>query len=76
LYASRASASGGPETENSWNVSVAEVLEAGDTCDLSVKNPNKKEETALRQPQAILEEMKKLDEESAGILNSIKTLIG
>lgn len=55
---------------------MADVLKAGDTYDLSVKNPNKKEETALRQPQAILEEMKKLDEESAGILNAIKTLVG
>ena len=39
--------------------------------DLSVKKPNKKEEVAQRQPQAILEEMKALDEESAEILNSI-----
>ena len=45
------------------------------TYDLSLKNPNKKEEAALRQPQAILEEMKALDEESAEILNSILELI-
>ena len=45
------------------------------TFDLSAKNPNKKEETALRQPQEILEEMKALDEESADILNSILELI-
>jgi type I restriction enzyme M protein len=45
------------------------------TFDLSAKNPNKKEETALRSPQAILEEMKALDEESAEILNSILELI-
>ena len=31
---------------------------------LAVKNPNKKEEAALRKPQDILEEMKELDEES------------
>jgi len=43
--------------------------------DLSVKNPNKKEETALRQPQAILEEMKALDKESAEILDTIKELL-
>ena len=47
----------------------------GSTYDLSAKNPNKKEETALRQPQEILEEMKALDEESADILNSILELI-
>jgi type I restriction enzyme M protein len=63
------------ESENSWSLSMAEVLEAGDTYDLSAKNPNKKEETALRQPQEILEEMKALDEESAEILNSILELI-
>jgi len=45
------------------------------TYDLSAKNPNKKEEAALRQPQAILEEMKSLDAESADILNSILELI-
>jgi type I restriction enzyme M protein len=45
------------------------------TFDLSAKNPNKKEETALRQPQAILAEMKALDEESAEILNSILELL-
>jgi type I restriction enzyme M protein len=45
------------------------------TYDLSVKNPNKKEENALRQPNEILEEMKALDEESAEILNSISELI-
>ncbi len=61
------------ETENSWSVSVAELAEA--TYDLSAKNPNKKEETALRQPIEILEEMKALDEESAEILNSILELI-
>jgi type I restriction enzyme M protein len=45
------------------------------TFDLSAKNPNKKEEAALRKPQEILAEMKKLDEESAEILNAIIELI-
>ena len=45
------------------------------TYDLSVKNPNKKEEAALREPQEILKEMRLLDEESAEILNSILELI-
>jgi type I restriction enzyme M protein len=62
------------ESENSWTLSMEDVIKAGDSYDLSVKNPNKKEEVALRQPQEILEEMKALDEESAGILNSIKKL--
>ena len=61
------------DSENSWTVNVKDIDQS--TFDLSVKNPNKKEETALRQPQAILEEMKALDEESAEILNSILELI-
>ncbi len=73
LQASRASASSGPETPNSWNVDVRSL--SGVEVDLSAKNPNKKQEAALRQPQEILEEMKTLDEESADILNSILELI-
>jgi type I restriction enzyme M protein len=60
-------------SENSWTVDIKDI--DLNTFDLSVKNPNKKEETALRQPQAILEEMKALDEESAEILNSILELL-
>lgn len=63
------------KSENSWTVSIAEFLEARDTFDLSVKNPNKKEEASLRQPQEILEEIKALDKESAEILNSILKLL-
>ena len=61
------------ETENLWSVDVKRIDQT--TIDLSAKNPNKKEEAALRQPQEILEEMKALDEESADILNSILELI-
>lgn len=61
------------ESENSWTVDVKNIDKT--TWDLSVKNPNKKEEAALRQPEEILEEMKALDEESADILNSILELI-
>ena len=60
-------------SENSWILSIADVDST--TYDLSAKNPNKKEEAALRQPQAILEEMKALDAESASILNSILGLL-
>ena len=45
------------------------------TFDLSVKNPNKKEEAPLRPPQQILEEIKALDAESADILDSIQEII-
>jgi type I restriction enzyme M protein len=61
------------ESENSWSVSINDIDQT--TFDLSAKNPNKKAEAALRQPQEILEEMKALDEESADILNSIFGLI-
>jgi type I restriction enzyme M protein len=61
------------ESENSWSVSINDIDQT--TFDLSAKNPNKKEEAALRQPQEILDEMKALDEESANILNSILGLI-
>ena len=87
LFASRASASEGPETENSWNIDVqtlhrdAQTLHATSqptsqsTYDLSVKNPNKKEEAALRPPQEILAEIQALDEESAEILMTIRELV-
>ena len=61
------------DSENSWTLNLTDVDKT--TFDLSAKNPNKKEEAALRQPQEILEEMKTLDEESADILNSILELI-
>ena len=61
------------DSDNSWTVDVKNIDQT--TFDLSAKNPNKKEEAALRQPQQILEQMKALDEESAEILNSILELI-
>lgn len=57
------------DSENSWTVNVADVDTT--TFDLSVKNPKKKDETALRSPAEILDEMKALDKESAEILKSI-----
>jgi len=61
------------DSENSWTIEIKNVDK--NTYDLSAKNPNKKEEAALRPPEEILEEMKALDEESAGILKSILELI-
>ena len=61
------------ESENSWSLDVSELDQK--TFDLSSKNPNKKEETALREPKEILQSMKALDEESEAILNSILELI-
>lgn len=42
----------GPETENSWYVEVKSIDQS--TFNLSVKNPNKKEEVQLRSPHEIL----------------------
>ncbi len=61
------------ESENSWILNIKDIDKT--TFDLSAKNPNKKQEAALRTPQAILEEMKVLDAESDTILNSILELI-
>jgi type I restriction enzyme M protein len=61
------------DSENSWSLDIKEVDEA--TIDLSVRNPNKTDETILRESHIILEEMKRLDEESAAILREIKELI-
>ena len=62
------------DSDQSWSVKVGEVDEA--TCDLSVKNPNRDEEVELRDPEAILEEIAALDEESATILDNVKELVG
>lgn len=60
-------------SENSWTVKVGDVDKT--TCDLSVKNPHRKEESTLREPQAILDEMAALDEESADILEAIRGFV-
>lgn len=56
-------------SDNSWLVNLRDIDQS--TFDLSVKNPNKKEEAALRSPKEILDEMKALDKESDKILNEI-----
>lgn len=61
------------DSPNSWTIDVKNVDQK--TFDLSVKNPNKKEEDVLREPKKILEEMKKLDDDTKKILESIKGLM-
>jgi len=61
------------DSDNSWSVNMADVDKT--TFDLSAKNPHKKNEPNLRDPQAILDDMKRLDEESSNILNTIRKLI-
>ncbi|MBW6479924.1 MAG: type I restriction-modification system subunit M [Bacteroidales bacterium] len=60
-------------SENSWSVDIADVDKT--TFDLSVKNPTRKQETTLRQPHEILDEMEQLDRESQEIMKKLRTLL-
>jgi type I restriction enzyme M protein len=57
----------------SWTVDAKTIDPA--TFDLSVKNPNGREEVALRSPQTILKEIAALDAESAKVLRKIRALL-
>jgi type I restriction enzyme M protein len=61
------------DSVNSWTVDIKDVDTS--TYDLSVKNPNRNDEIVLRSPEEILDEIEKLDVESAGILKTIKVLL-
>jgi type I restriction enzyme M protein len=54
------------ESQNSWIIDVKDLNQ--ETLDLSVKNPNKKEEKILREPSEIIAEMQKLNHQSNEIL--------
>jgi type I restriction enzyme M protein len=60
------------DSENSWTLNIGDVNTT--TYDLSVKNPHKKDETILREPLEILNEIKELDEVSSAALMKIKVL--
>ncbi|WP_339677478.1 N-6 DNA methylase [uncultured Zhongshania sp.] len=62
------------DSEKSWTVSVIDITQ-GTEADLSVKNPNAKEEAALREPADIIAEIIALDKESEVILESIQELL-
>lgn len=61
-------------SEKSWIIDIADIDTS--TYDLSVKNPNKKEEVKLRSPQEILAEMEILDEEAENVRTLISKIIG
>lgn len=61
------------DSPNSWSIDVADVNYM--TFDLSVRNPNKKDETALRTPDEIMKEMDRLDTEIKSSILSIKKII-
>jgi type I restriction enzyme M protein len=58
---------------NSWSIDIKDVNK--ETFDLSVKNPSKGGEVALREPKDILKEMGKLDKDSKDILDNIIKLV-
>ena len=61
------------DSENSWSVNLSDV--DTETLDLSVKNPNKKDETVYREPKEILAEIEQLDKEGARIIEKIRELV-
>jgi len=70
FVAAQASFADGP---NSWSVAADSIDPA--TCDLTVRNPNAPEADALRSPLEILDEIARLDEESAEILARVRELL-
>ena len=56
-------------SENSWFVNIKDINQ--ETMDMSVKNPNKKDETVYREPKEIIEEMKELDKQAQEILKEL-----
>jgi type I restriction enzyme M protein len=61
------------DSDNSWKVDAKSIDRA--TYALSVKNPNKAEQTTLRDPKDIIAEMAALDVESAKILVGIGKML-
>ena len=60
------------ESENSWNRSVVDIDEG--SFDLSVINPNEAEETPLRSPEEILQNISHLNAATDSILAELKDL--
>ena len=61
------------ESPKSWSVDIGDIDPA--TRDLSVRNPNREEETPPRAPEEIIAEIAALDAESAKILKSIRGML-
>lgn len=61
------------DSDKSWSVAVSEINLT--SFDLSVKNPNQEEEAPLRDPQVILDQIAKLDKQSAEILAGIREMV-
>ena len=61
------------KSPKSWTVDAKDINQ--ETFDLSVKNPNNNGEAKHRTPQEILDEIAKLDAESAEVLQTIRGLL-
>ncbi len=61
------------DSENSWSIDIKDINQK--TLDLSVKNPNKKDEAELRTPEEIIKEMNRLDTEIKSSILGIKKII-
>ena len=61
------------DSANSWSVDVKSLDPK--TLDLSVKNPNRKEEAPARTPAEIIAEMKSLEQENLKLLSEIEALV-
>ena len=61
------------DSPKSWSVDASAIDK--ESFDLSVKNPNGGEEVKYRGPKEILEEIERLDEESAKVLRRIRGLV-
>ena len=60
------------ESECSWTLDVSTL---DDSCDLSVKNPNKKEEVDERTPKEILASLIELEESNACLLKELEEMV-
>jgi type I restriction enzyme M protein len=60
------------ESEHSWTLDVSTL---DDSCDLSVKNPNKVEEVDERTPSEIAETILALNSENQTLINEIMEMV-
>jgi len=61
------------DSTNSWTVDISTINTA--TFDLSVKNPNKKDDTVLREPKVIIADIQKQDGEIRSSILGIQKLL-
>ncbi|MCZ9838970.1 hypothetical protein [Brachyspira hyodysenteriae] len=60
-------------SENSWIVNIKDIDKS--SYDLSVKNPNRNEESILDEPEDIIENILSIEEENKNILEELKEIL-